>query len=85
MIRLSLVAFVTLIGALLVTASAQESPITAVRPEKANGWRLTKCNVYHVVASYQLCQPLVAHYAPSFYDGHLARIPLTDRTRVIVV
>ena len=69
MSRWSLIAvFVMLVGAAAASVSAQ--PQSARRGGAQEGHRLAlgKCDVCHVVASDQQYQPLLSHYAPSFYD-----------------
>ena len=54
---------------LLVTlASAQQQPVHRGGAQEGHRLALSKCDACHIVASDQQYQPLLSHYAPSFYD-----------------
>jgi len=69
MIRLiSLIVFVMLSGTIGTTATAQQKSDHKDSAQEGKRLALGKCDVCHVVASDQLYQPLLSHYAPSFQD-----------------
>jgi mono/diheme cytochrome c family protein len=65
---LSPIVFVVLSGTIAVTATAQQGPDHRGSAQEGKRLALGKCDVCHVVASDQLYQPLLSHYAPSFHD-----------------
>ena len=56
------------VGAMSAAASAQQQPARRGGAQEGHRLALSKCDVCHVVASDQQYQPLLSHYAPSFYD-----------------
>jgi cytochrome c2 len=68
MYKLTLALILMLAGSsLTVTADAQPASGHGSTQE-GHRLALSKCDVCHVVASDQHYQPLLSHYAPSFYD-----------------
>jgi mono/diheme cytochrome c family protein len=65
---LSIMTVIVLISVMSVMARAQQTPDTHGDAYQGRRLALGKCDVCHVVASDQLYQPLLSHYAPSFYD-----------------
>ena len=68
MTRLSIIILVLVIGIVSVVASAQQRPGHRGDVQAGHRLALSKCDVCHVVASNQQVQPLLSHYAPSFFD-----------------
>jgi len=60
--------FVILIGVMASPASAQQQPVHRGGAQEGHRLALSKCDACHIVASDQQYQPLLSHYAPSFYD-----------------
>jgi mono/diheme cytochrome c family protein len=68
MIRLLSPIIFVMLSAIAATATAEQRPDHRSSAQEGKHLALGKCDVCHVVASDQLYQPLLSHYAPSFYD-----------------
>jgi hypothetical protein len=56
------------IGATAATANAQQQPAHQSSVQQGHRLALGKRDVCHAVAADQQYQPLLSHYAPSFYE-----------------
>jgi mono/diheme cytochrome c family protein len=64
----SLMACLAVLAAILAGSASAQQPVGRGGVQEGRRLALGKCDACHTVAADQLYPPLLAHYAPSFYD-----------------